>query len=104
MSDIQCSTCGADIAVADAEESVVRAAVANHDPRRAVADVGVAGRLVSDGEGAGGPMSRATAVCRYCGESVHASDPDDLPDAMREHWKFDCPLHPRYSGAPKGVA
>ena len=31
MSDIQCSTCGADIAVADAEESVVRAAVANHD-------------------------------------------------------------------------
>ena len=31
MSDIQCSTCGATIALADAEESVVSAAVKNHD-------------------------------------------------------------------------
>ena len=31
MSDIKCSTCGATIALADAEESVVSAAVKNHD-------------------------------------------------------------------------
>jgi hypothetical protein len=35
-------------------------------------------------------------VCRYCLEVVHGDGPDDLTDALRDHYKADCALHPRY--------
>lgn len=39
-------------------------------------------------------MTTTCSTCTYCGEVVYGS-PEDLADPLLDHWKEQCPSHPR---------